>query len=162
MGHLGSVALAAVAALAVAGAPGDKAPDPKGVAEEMLRAYLADWDRADAGALAAQFAPDGDFINPDGFYARGPAEVEAFYRSAFARGYAGRPATFTLKAARLIAPRVIAVDGVWSIAAGADGRASPQERGLATVVLVRTPEGWRVAALREQSSASQLNIPATP
>ena len=134
---------------------------PEAIAAEAMQSYVAAWDRADARAIAAQFAPDGDFINPTGFYARGPAAVEAFYRAAFAQGSAGSVGRFELRGVQPLARDVIVVDGVWSIegARDPDGRVRPPERGLATGVLVRGADGWRVALLREQASAHDLQMP---
>ena len=154
--------LSGVALVAATAAVAGVAAGPQTVAMTTFRAYLAAWNRADAHAIAAQFAPDGDFINPTGYYARGPAEVEAFYKSAFSRGYAGSVGGFTPKAIRSITRDAIAADGVWSIkgARGPDGKVQAPEGGLATAVLVRGRQGWRVALLREQSSAQALEIPA--
>jgi uncharacterized protein (TIGR02246 family) len=155
--------LTLVAAMTLCGASRSAPMPPEAAATQVFKDYLQAWDRADAQAIAAQFAPDGDFINPTGFYARGPAEVESFYRAAFDHGYAGSKGGFIVKAIRPIARGVIAVDGVWSIEGALDptGRAKEAERGLATGILVLRPEGWRVALLREQSSAQTLEIPAT-
>lgn len=150
-----------IASLLLGGnAAGAPTAAPERIAAEAMRSYMAAWDRADARAIAAQFAPDGDFINPTGFYARGPAAVEAFYSAAFARGYAGSIGRFELRGVRRLARDVI-VDGVWSIegARDADGRTRPTERGLATGVLVRGADGWRVALLREQANSHDLQMP---
>jgi uncharacterized protein (TIGR02246 family) len=153
-----SAALAAGLALYGSASAAPSLPDS--TVAETFKTYLAAWEQGDAHAIAAQFAPDGDFINPTGFYARGPAEVEAFYRAAFTRGYAGSVGGFVVKAVRLIAPGVVAVDGVWSIEGAHDpaGGVRPAERGLATGILVRRVEGWRIALLREQSSAQDVEI----
>jgi uncharacterized protein (TIGR02246 family) len=148
--------------VAISGAGGARAgDDPSAVAEATMHEYISAWDRADARTLGAQFAADGDFINPTGYYARGPAAVEAFYRSAFARGYAGSHGGFEVKAVRALTADVMAVDGVWSIegAPGADGKGRATERGLAAAVLVRKAGTWRIVLLREQSSAAALDIP---
>src|SRR5258708_6624679 len=84
-------------------------PRPEAVAQGLLDAYVAAWDRADARALGAQFAADGDFINPGGTYARGPAQVQAFYAAVFAAGYAGSRGAFHLVTVRRLAAGVIAV-----------------------------------------------------
>ena len=158
----------AIAALAVGLAlcgSADAAPSAaKTAAAGMFRAYLAAWNRGDAHAIAAQFAADGDLINPNGVYARGPAQVEAFYRAAFSRGYAGSKGGFAVKAVRQLGRGVVAVDGVWSIEGAHDARGGvrPPERGLAVGVLVRDRQGWRVALLREQASAEDVEIPPHP
>jgi uncharacterized protein (TIGR02246 family) len=151
-------------AAVLVGSPAAAAPDVQTAVTGMFQAYVAAWDRADARALGAQFTVDGDFINPTGFYARGPGEVEAFYRGAFSQGYAGSKGGFSLKGVRVLAKDIVAVDGVWSIegARTPDGAPRPAERGIATAIMVRQGPVWRVALLREQSSAQTVEIPARP
>ncbi len=143
--------LAAASTLAAAQAPAD-------TARAVLASYMEAWAHADAHALGARFAADGDFISPTGSLASGPAQIEAFYAAAFQRGYAGSHAAFTPVQVRLLAPGVIAVDGEWSIAGahGPDGAALTPEAGIATAVLVERRGRWRVALLREQASARRI------
>lgn len=124
----------------------------------IQKGYISAWNRADAAAIGANYVADGDFINPTGFHARGPKEIQAFYARAFAAGYAGSTATFTLRATRKIAPGVVVIDGEWTIkgAHKPTGEAIPLEAGIATAVVVKTPAGWRASALREQESATKI------
>lgn len=151
----GLLAAAAFSPAAAAGAP----PSPPQVVESLMTAYVSAWNHADPHALAGAFAADGDFVNPTGYLAKGPAQIEGFYREAFARGYAGSHAQFTTRLVRRLAPGVIAVDGEWSITGAHDaaGHAAPTEAGIATAVLVAGADGWRVTLLREQSSAEHLH-----
>jgi len=148
--------------LALLGSAAGAADDPRAVAANIMQAYVTAWNGADAHALGAQFAADGDFINPTGYYARGPAAVEAFYHAAFTRGYAGSRGGFMVKSVRVLTKDVVTVDGLWSIdgARAPGGPAMAPERGIATAVIVRRAGVWRVALLREQSSAATLDIPA--
>ena len=145
---LAVLVLAAVASSAAA------APATAPAVEVLQRGYVEAWDRADAAAIAAYFAPDGDFTNPTGFHAQGHADIAAFYAQAFAAGYAGSRGGLKVLRTRLVAPGVMVVDGEWSIrgARTPQGGARPSEQGLATAVLVRTDGAWRIAALREQEA----------
>jgi ketosteroid isomerase-like protein len=52
---------------------------------DAMRAAFAAWERRDPGALAALFAPDGEFIDPlKPGVLTGPAEIEAGNRDAMA------------------------------------------------------------------------------
>ncbi|HEY8004611.1 MAG TPA: SgcJ/EcaC family oxidoreductase [Phenylobacterium sp.] len=146
---------AALASLALfaAGSPAATAPASAAAATAVLQqGYIGAWDRADPTAIAAFFAPDGDFTNPTGFHATGRAAIAAFYAQAFAAGYAGSHGGFKPLRARYVAPEVIVIDGEWSIrdAHTPQGAARPGEQGLATAILVRKAGAWRIAALREQ------------
>lgn len=147
--------LAAVLAATASSQPSDA---DLSAAKRLQQAFVDGWKRADPDAIAANFTDDGDFINPTGFHAVGPAAISGFYAQAFAAGYRGSDAGFTFRQTRRIAPGVILIDGEWRItgARKADGSPVPDEQGIATGLLVKTPRGWRLAALREQSSASKI------
>jgi uncharacterized protein (TIGR02246 family) len=146
----------AVLILVAAASSAPAAPATAPAIEVLQRGYVEAWDRADAGAIAGYFAPDGDFTNPTGFHAQGRADIAAFYAQAFAAGYAGSRGGLTLLRTRLVAPGVMVVDGEWSIrgARRPQGGERPGEQGLVTAVLVRTGDAWRIAALREQEAPS--------
>jgi uncharacterized protein (TIGR02246 family) len=142
------------ALILLAAASSSAAPATAPAVEVLQRGYVEAWDRADAAAIAAYFAPDGDFTNPTGFHARGRADIAAFYAQAFAAGYAGSRGGLKLLRTRIVAPGVMLVDGEWSIrgARTPQGGERPGQHGLATAVLVRTGEAWPIAALREQEA----------
>lgn len=122
----------------------------------VIAAVLDAWDRADAHAIAAQYEAKGDFVSPDGTHAEGRREIQAFYRGAFAAGYAGSHATAEVARVRHLSPNLALVDGSWSIQPTTRSRIREAEAGLFFAVLERRHGRWRIAALREQSSASAL------
>jgi uncharacterized protein (TIGR02246 family) len=147
--------LAAVLAPAASGRPSDA---DLSAAKRLQQSFVEGWRRADPDAIAANFTDDGDLINPTGVHAAGRAAISGFYAQAFAAGYRGSDADFTIRLTRRIAPGVILIDGELRItgARKGDGTAIPDVQGIATGLLVKTPRGWRLAALREQSSASKI------
>jgi uncharacterized protein (TIGR02246 family) len=152
----------AVAAMLAIASTGNAAPanHPQIQAIRVfLRTYLSAWSHSDARTISAQFTDDGDFISPQGILARGRARIAAFYGTAFKSGYAGSLATFDLARVRVIRPGIFFVDGSWTItnARNIDGRPRAPERGIASAVIVREAGAWRVAALREQSSATVIS-----
>ncbi len=127
---------------------------------KTLHSYVSAWNRSDAHAISFLFSRDGDFVSPDGIYARGPSQIEAFYAAAFHRGYGGSKRDFVPRIVRQLSANIIAVDGIWSIdgAREANGTARVAEQGLAVAILVRQGGQWRVSLLREQSSAKTLEV----
>lgn len=83
---LATLPLAALGAAHAAHA--EPAGDPPTAADAAIRAANADWlpalRRADAGALAAPYAPDGLFVTASGEVLRGRAAVEQLYRQRLA------------------------------------------------------------------------------
>lgn len=144
---------------AAAAQPSVAAPiDAARTANAVLEAYTQAWARSDARGMGSQYAVNGDFISPDGALAVGPSQVEAFYASAFKRGYAGSSGTFKPVKVRLLNRDTIAVDGEWAISGARkpDGQGRQPEAGIATAVLVYTKGRWRIGLLREQSSAKNI------
>jgi uncharacterized protein (TIGR02246 family) len=125
----------------------------------LLQNYIDAWNRADAEGIASQFVADGDLVAPDGIRASGHAAIRAFYAAAFQRGYSGSRAGISVAALRVIRREVIIVDGAWFIenARTPAGAVAPREEGVATLVAVKAPGGWRVSAVREQTSATAIH-----
>jgi len=136
----------------------DDAGDARAGAEAILARFMRTWSASDAKGLAALFAPNADFINPYGDLARGPEEIAAFYAGAFARGYAGTKGEGELVSLRVLAPGLALIDGRWRIGGhkNQDGSLRPDERGILAAVISRTPAGWRILALRENASATEI------
>lgn len=124
--------------------------------EPVIAGVLNAWDRVDAHAIAGQYETTGDFVSPDGIHAEGRREIEAFYRSAFSRGYAGSRATARVAHVRQLSATLALVDGIWGIEPTPTSKVRQPEAGLFVAVLHRHGGRWWVAALREQSSASTL------
>ena len=127
----------------------------------LAQKYIDAWNRSDAEGIASQFVNDGDLITPDGVRSQGHAAIRAFYAAAFQQGYSGSRAGMEVVAIRAIGRDVIIADGTWFIenARTETGTFSPREQGIATLVAVRTKQGWRVSAVREQTSATAIRTP---
>ena len=121
-----------------------------------ITAVLAAWRRADAKAIADQYETDGDFVSPTGEHATGKQAIEAFYRNAFEAGYAQSDANATVLHVRALSPTYAIVDGSWMILPLRSSKIIESESGLFVAVLHRHEGRWRIAALREQSSAQEM------
>jgi len=121
--------------------------------EELLGALLTDfqdaWAQADAAALGALFAEDGDTLTARG-HSRGRAEVVESYRQLFEGPFKGTTVATETTSVRLIQPDVALVDGTYAIAGlkGPDGADLPPVKGLFTGVNVKTADGWRMGCSR--------------
>ena len=69
-------------ALAAAFAAPAAAAEPAALLPQFMQA----WSAGDAKGLAVLFAPDADFVSPDGTKVSGRDNIEMFYAAVFARG----------------------------------------------------------------------------
>ncbi|WP_374473916.1 nuclear transport factor 2 family protein [Arenimonas sp.] len=109
----------------------------------------AHWDAADAGRLAAMFAPDADFRLAD----RVAFDSREGILDYFTRSFAGRPAGMhhvtEIVALREVAPGVVMADGhVRLERETADGGRELLRRFVNHTLVVRDGDGWRFKALR--------------
>ncbi|HEY3779296.1 MAG TPA: SgcJ/EcaC family oxidoreductase [Rhizomicrobium sp.] len=140
------------------------APALRIAARHLLSSFAHAWNAGDAPALARNFAPDADFVGPDGMRAFGRRAIRAFYGAAFAHGYSGSRSTGDLRFVRKIAPDLAIVDASWRIegARKADGLPRPAETGILVAVLRKHAERWSVLALRENEGAADIQSFARP
>jgi uncharacterized protein (TIGR02246 family) len=128
------------------------------VATSILKDFQRAWDGGDGAKLGSLFTTDGDLVIPTGECFRGRDAISGFYNSAFARGYRGSRTTAALAQIRHVTSDVMIADATWEIsgAVSASGVSRPAEHGILAAVLQRVGGRWRVAALREQTSATRL------
>ena len=125
------------------------APADRAAVEAVLDRVSQAWNRHDMDAYVAEMTPDVDWVNVVGMHWEGRETVRrahaALHRGMFARsriGLVGEPEL------RELAPGVIlavAVDAISGAGATPDGRPYTDGRTRMTTVLVRTPQGWRIA-----------------
>ena len=116
------------------------------------------WNSSDGDGIARVFMKNGTLVIPDGTMLEGRSAIEAFYRDVFSRGYRGSRARSVVKRVSVLLSDVAIVDGEWSIegAHTANGGLRSPEHGIFCAVLVHQNNSWRIAALREQTSATQV------
>jgi uncharacterized protein (TIGR02246 family) len=103
------------------------------------------WNRADGAGFAAAFTDDADFVNILGMRVRTRQAIAAGHQQIFDTIYKASHADFTLAMSRLLADGV----AVAHIEATLDAPGGPRPgrtNALATAVLTRGDEGWRIAA----------------
>jgi uncharacterized protein (TIGR02246 family) len=118
------------------------------VIRDLVKQYAEARNRGDAKALDALFVPEADQLVSSGEWRKGrDAVVKGSLASSQAS--AGQRA-FTVETIRLVAARTAIVDSRYEIAA-TDGGAP--RRMWATWILVKTADGWRIAAIRNMLPA---------
>ena len=117
---------------------------------QIVARYVDARDQKDPKATEVLFTPDADQLVSSGEWRRGR---DALVRGAMASSEAsGGKRTITVETVRFLSPDVAIADGRYEIA-------GPTPRRMwAALIMKRTPEGWRIAAIRNMLPAA----PATP
>jgi len=131
------------AAMLAAQAPRDEAS-----VRDVVARYVAAREHSDEKAIAALFTADADQLVSSGEWRKGRAEV---VRGTLASSQAtGGTRSITVESVRFLSPDVALADGRYEIA----GTNAGQTRKMWTAILViRTPEGWRISAIRNMLPA---------
>ena len=138
-----SISLFAALTLAAQSHPQDEA-----AIRTLVSKYVAARGQIDAQAVGALFTPDADQLVSSGEWRKGRVEV---VRGTMASSQAATgKRTITVESIRFITGDVALADGRYEIA----GTAGAQARKMWTTLLVsRTPQGWRIAAIRNMLPA---------
>ena len=109
----------------------------------LVRKYMEARESQDAAAVGALFTSDADQLVSSGEWRKGRPEV---VRGTLASSQASSGArTITVESVRFVSPDVALADGRYEIGASAGAAARHMWTAL---VLKRTPQGWRIAAIR--------------
>jgi uncharacterized protein (TIGR02246 family) len=120
--------------------------------KDVVARYVDARDRKDPRATEALFTADADQLVSSGEWRRGR---DAVVRGTMASSESsGGKRTITVETVRFVAPGAALADGRYEIA-GVNG--APARRMWSTFLIARTPDGWRIAAIR-----NMLPAPAAP
>lgn len=124
-------------------------PTDEAAIQGLLDRQTAAWNVHDIEALVAETTPDVDWVNVVGMHWRGREAVKrahiAFHKGMFAHSRL-LPAETTVM--RQLAPGVALVVYTGEIEGAGltpGGSAYPADGSIMTMVLVKTPDGWRIA-----------------
>ena len=121
--------------------------------EDLIRqigdAFTAAWNAADADALAALFAEDGDTIVTGGHY-EGREAIAGNYRTGFDSVYKGTTVAITTTSLRFLEADVAIGDGTYEIAGlkDAEGNEMPNIKGIFTNVMTKVGDKWLITCSR--------------
>ena len=110
--------------------------------------YVAAREQSDEKAIAALFTADADQLVSSGEWRKGRPEV---VRGTLASSQStGGTRTVTVESVRFLSPDIALADGRYDIAGMKSGAS---RRMWTTLILKRTDEGWRIAAIRNMLPA---------
>lgn len=146
-----STCIAAVLSLA-AQTPLRRAEDETAI-RAVVSKYVDARQQSDARAIEALFTADADQLVSSGEWRKGR---EAVVRGTLASSQStGGARTIAVESIRFISPDVVVADGRYEISGLSGGQS---RRMWATFLFSRTPDGWRIAAIRNMLPAA----PAPP
>lgn len=121
-------------------------PADEAAVRDVVKRYVDARDARDAKAIEALFTADADQLVSSGVWRRGRAEVvKGTLASSEA---AGGKRTIAVQTVRFLSPDVALADGPYEIAGAAEAR-----KMWTSITVVRKPEGWRIAAIRNMLPA---------
>ena len=128
-------------------------PTPPGEAEvrNLLKAVTTAYNQADAKELAAQFTDDAALFDPDGEEVRGRDSIGRHYAEAFGNGPTCK-ISGEVEAVRFLSPDVASVVGRFQLE---DEEGTALSSGRYSLIAVRKGDQWRLAELRDGSSATR-------
>ena len=112
--------------------------------KERLEEFTAAWNKHDATAMAAIWAPDGDLINPFGRVAKGRAEVQKLFTDEHANFMKGTTYKVTSSSVRILGSEaaVLDLDADVTGMKAPDGTDLPTFDHHLTVVMVKKDGAW--------------------
>lgn len=125
-----------------------KLSDESGVRELVAR-YVDAREHRDAKAIAALFTPEADQLVSSGEWRKGRSAVVGGTLASSERS--GGRRTVAVESVRFLSPDVAIADGRYEIGGSAG---APARHMWTAIVCVRTPEGWRIAAIRNMLPAA--------
>ncbi len=133
----------------VLAAPAARAQEPPRAADDaavraLVDRYVAARELRDPAAVEALFTADADQYTTAGEWRRGQAAIVA----GTSRSSAQNPGVrrIRVEAVRFVTADVALADGAYEITTA--GGTAPARRMWTSIVAVRTPQGWRISAIR--------------
>ncbi|HEU0016340.1 MAG TPA: SgcJ/EcaC family oxidoreductase [Longimicrobium sp.] len=130
--------------------------DPRHVAETILRQMEDAWNAADGAGFAAPFTDDADFVAIRGDHHRTREAIAHGHQGIFDSIYRGSVIRYELAQARALTHDVLLAHSLGTLDSPG-GPLAGRHQSFATLVIVQTPEGWRVASFH-----NTLVAPAGP
>lgn len=116
---------------------------------DVVGRYVDAREHTDAKAIGSLFTADADQLVSSGEWRKGRAAVVKGTMASSRR--TGGTRTITVESVRFLAPGVAIADGRYEIS----GTAGAQTRKMWTsIIVVRSREGWRIAAIRNMLPAA--------
>ncbi|MFI8826170.1 SgcJ/EcaC family oxidoreductase [Streptomyces sp. NPDC053431] len=115
---------------------------------ELFAEYCRTWTEADAAGFARLFTEDADYVSYDGSWAAGVARLRDNHDKLFRGVIAGSAMVGEIESLRFVTDSVAVIVGNGSVLMPWRSRLPKRRLSRQVIVCVRTPEGWRIAAIQ--------------
>ena len=122
-----------------------EAPPDRAAADAIVAALTTAWNAADGVAFAREFTDDADFVNIFATHGVGRDAIAEAHQMIFDTIYRGSRNAFSIEALRSLRDGV-ALAHVRAVLQVPEGPMAGELRALATAVLVREGDAWKIAA----------------
>ncbi|MEV0033084.1 SgcJ/EcaC family oxidoreductase [Nocardia sp. NPDC050793] len=126
---------------------------------DLFQRFMRAWTDNDAAAFGALFTEDSDYVSYDGTRATGRAEHQYNHDLLFRGVLAGSALVGDLESIRYLTPDVAVLYGTASVLMPWRSRLPKRRLSRQTVVVARTSDGWRIAAIHN-GRVRPVTVPA--
>ena len=117
--------------------------DPVAVAIRLAGALEAAWNKAEADAFGAQFGTFADFVNSQAEHHRGRRAIVWGHAMLFDTMFKGSSVSYTVKAARLLAPNLLSAQ-IAAILTVPQGPMAGENHATITIVARQKGDEWLI------------------
>jgi len=115
---------------------------------ELFAEYCRTWTAADSAGFGRLFTKDADYVSYDGSWAAGAAQLQDNHDKLFRGVIAGSAMVGEIESLRFITDSVAVLVGNGSVLMPWRSKLPKRRLSRQILVCVRTPEGWRIAAIQ--------------
>ncbi|MEU6663148.1 SgcJ/EcaC family oxidoreductase [Streptomyces sp. NPDC046821] len=115
---------------------------------ELFAEFCRTWTEADSAAFGRLFVEDADYVSYDGSWAAGAARLRDNHDTLFRGVIAGSAMVGEIESLRFVTDSVAVIVGNGSVLMPWRSKLPKRRLSRQIIVCVRTPEGWRIAAIQ--------------
>ncbi|MEV0170331.1 SgcJ/EcaC family oxidoreductase [Streptomyces sp. NPDC050803] len=115
---------------------------------ELFAEYCKTWTEGDSAGFGRLFTEDADYVSYDGSWAAGAAQLQDNHDKLFRGVIAGSAMVGQVESLRFITDSVAVLVGNGSVLMPWRSNLPKRRLSRQIIVCVRTPEGWRIAAIQ--------------
>jgi uncharacterized protein (TIGR02246 family) len=115
---------------------------------EFFEGFCAAWTAGDADAFGKLFTDDADYVSYDGSWAAGRPQLQDNHDKLFRGVIAGSAMVGEIESLRFVTDDVAVLVGNASVLMPWRSKLPKRRLSRQTVVCVRTPASWRIAAIQ--------------